>query len=141
MTGMFVEIALVMSATLLGTMISFIVVISPAVFKTLDREYSQKFLRYIFPRLFNFCTLITIFMGSLFILGNFIYGLISSLLIAISFLINTYFLTPRINMQRDLFLAGDAASERLFKNLHFTSVLLYLLNMVLVSSIFILYYI
>ena len=41
---MFVEIGLFLNALLLGAMISFILVTSPTVFKTLDEEHSKKFL-------------------------------------------------------------------------------------------------
>ena len=60
--------------------------------------------------------------------------------VAISFLINTYLLTPRINKMRDLMLEGHTESGRVFKNLHRASVLLYLLNMIFILAIFILYY-
>jgi hypothetical protein len=137
---MYNEIALFLNAILLGTMVSFIVVTSPAVFKTLDKEYSQKFLRYIFPRLFNFCFLISALTILLFALGDFLYGTIVSIVIATSFLFNTYVLTPRINIARDLSLTGDKASEKLFKNLHLTSVVLYLINIFLAVSVFIPFY-
>jgi|TARA_B100000768_G_scaffold77275_1_gene73595 hypothetical protein len=137
---MYNEIALFLNAILLGTMVSFIVVTSPAVFKTLDKEYSQKFLRYIFPRLFNFCFLISALTILLFALGDFLYGTIVSIVIATSFLFNTYVLTPRINIVRDLSLTGDKASEKLFKNLHLTSVVLYLINIFLAVSVFIPFY-
>ena len=137
---MYNEIALFLNAILLGTMVSFIVVTSPAVFKTLDKEYSQKFLRYIFPRLFNFCFLISALTILLFALGDFLYGTIVSIVIATSFLFNTYVLTPRINIVRDLSLTGDKASEKLFKNLHLTSVILYLINIFLAVSVFIPFY-
>ena len=137
---MYNEIALFLNAILLGTMVSFIVVTSPAVFKTLDKEYSQKFLRYIFPRLFNFCFLISALTILLFALGDFLYGTIVSIVVAISFLFNTYVLTPRINITRDLSLTGDKASEKLFKNLHLTSVVLYLINIFLAVSVFIPFY-
>ena len=137
---MYNEIALFLTAILLGTMISFIVVTSPVVFKTLDKEYSQKFLRYIFPRLFNFCFLISALTILLFVLGDFLYGTIVSIVIATSFLFNTYVLTPRINIVRDLSLTGDKASKKLFKNLHLTSVVLYLINIFLAVSVFLHFY-
>tara|TARA_B100001175_G_C19359782_1_gene566528 strand:- start:152 stop:505 length:354 start_codon:yes stop_codon:yes gene_type:complete len=116
-------------------------VTSPTVFKTLNKEYSQKFLRLIFPRLFNFCSLISAFTILLFILGEFLYGTIASGIITASFLFNTYVLTPRINITRDLSLAGDKASEKSFKNLHLASVVLYLINMFLIGSVFISFHI
>ena len=138
---MYTDIGLLLSALLLGTMTSFMVVTSPTVFKTLDDEHSKKFLRSVFPRLFNFCFLISTFMFLSFVLGEFFFGMIFAIAIAISFLINTYFLTPKINTMRDLMLEGHGDSERGFKTLHLASVLLYLLNMILVILIFIVYYI
>ena len=138
---MLIEFGLLINALLLGVMISFIIVTSPTVFKTLDGENSKKFLRYIFPRLFNFCFLISASKCLLFILSNFLYGALLAFGISISFLINTYFLTPRINQMRDLSLEGDKTSENSFKYLHLASVLLYLLNMLLIISIFVIYFI
>ena len=138
---MYIEFALLLNALLLGVMTSFMIVTSPTVFKTLDEENSKKFLRYIFPRLFNFCFLISAFVFLFFALGDFFYGTVVAIGISISFLVNTYLLTPRINMMRDLSLAGDKTSVRSFKYLHMASVLLYLLNMLFVVSVFILYYI
>ena len=138
---MYTDIGLLLSALLLGTMTSFMVVTSPTVFKTLDGENSKKFLRAVFPRLFNFCFLISTLMFLLFALGEFFFGMICAIVIAISFLINTYFLTPKINTMRDLMLEGHRASERGFKTLHLASVLLYLINMMFVILIFIVYYI
>ena len=137
---MFIESGILINALLLGVMISFIVVTSPTVFKTLDKEHSKNFLRFIFPRLFNFCFLISTLMFLLFALAEFSFGMVVGIAISISFLINTYFLTPRINKMRDLMLTGHVESEKQFKKLHFASVFLYLLSMVFIGSIFIVYY-
>mgnify|MGYP001160918754 FL=1 len=138
---MLVEFGLLINALLLGVMISFMIVTSPTVFKTLDGENSKKFLRYIFPRLFNFCFWISAATFLFFLLSNFFYGTVVALGISISFLFNTFFLTPRINKNRDLSMDGDKSSERSFKYLHLASVLLYLLNMLFVVSIFVIYFI
>ena len=137
---MFINSGILLNALLLGVMISFIVVTSPTVFKTLDKEHSKNFLRFIFPRLFNFCFLISTLMFLLFALAEFSFGMVVGIAISISFLINTYFLTPRINKMRDLMLTGHVESEKQFKKLHFASVLLYLLSMVFIVSIFVVYY-
>ena len=137
---MLLESGIMVNALLLGVMISFIVVTSPTVFKTLDEEHSKKFLRFIFPRLFNFCFLIATLMFLFFALAEFSFGMVVAIAISISFLINTYFLTPRINKMRDLMLTGHVGSESQFKKLHFASVLLYLASMISIVSIFVFYY-
>ena len=106
---MYIEFALLLNALLLGVMTSFMIITSPTVFKTLD-EKILKFLRYIFPRLFNFCFLISAFEFLFFALGDFFYGTVVAIGISTSFLVNTYLLTPRINIMRDLSLAGDKTS-------------------------------
>ena len=137
---MFAFIGLLLNAFLMGVMTSFIAVTSPTVFKTLDEEHSKKFLRFIFPRLFNFCFLISTCMFLFFALAEFSFGMVAGIFIAIGFLINTYLLTPRINKMRDLMIIGHSGSEKEFKRLHFASVLLYLLSMVFIIAIFVLYY-
>ena len=137
---MYIEAGILLNALLLGVMVSFIVVTSPTVFKTLDEAHSRSFLRFIFPRLFKFCFLISMLMSLFFVLAEFSFGLIVGSAIAISFLINTYLLTPRINKMRDLMLAGQSEAEEMFKKLHFASVLLYLFSMVFIAFIFVIYY-
>ena len=114
---MVIESGILLNALLLGVMISFIVVTSPTVFKTLDEEHSKNFLRFIFPRLFNFCFLISTLMFLFFALAEFSFGMVVGIGTAISFLINTYFLTPRINKMRDSMLTGHTKSEKYFKKL------------------------
>ena len=137
---MYIEAGILINASLLGVMTSFLVVTSPTVFKTLDGEHSKNFLRFIFPRLFNFCFLISTLMFLFFALAEFSFGMVVGIGIAISFLINTYFLTPRINKMRDLTLTGHAESEKQFKKPHFACVILYVLSMGFIVSIFTVYY-
>ena len=137
---MVIESGILLNALLLGVMISFIVVTSPTVFKTLDEEHSKNFLRFIFPRLFNFCFLISTLMFLFFALAEFSFGMVVGIAISISFLINTYFLNPRINKMRDLMLTGHIGSEKQFKKLHFVSVFLFLASMISIVSIFVFYY-
>ena len=137
---MFGEAGILLNGLLLGVMVSFIVVTSPTVFKTLDEENSRNFLRFIFPRLFIFCFVISTLMSLFFALAGFSFGLLAGLAMAVSFLINTYLLTPKINKMKDLMLAGHSEAKKKFKKLHFESVLLYLINMVLIAFIFVIYY-
>ena len=138
---MYIEIAILMNAFMLGAMTSFIVVTSPTVFKTLNEESAKKFLRFIFPKLFKFCFLVTLLTTIFFFFGNYKYGMVISLFIALSFLLNIYFLTPRINQKRDLSLKGHKTAVVSFKYLHLSSVLLYLLNMIFAICLIIFHYV
>ena len=137
---MYANIGLLLNAFLMGVMTSFMVVTSPTVFKTLDEEYSKKFLRFIFPRLFNFCFLISTAMFLFFALAEFSFGMVAGIVIAVGFLINTYLLTPRINKMRDSMITGHTGAEEKFKILHSVSVLLYLISMIFIVAICVLYY-
>ena len=137
---MYAYIGLLLNAFLMGVMTCFMVVTSPTVFKTLDEEYSKKFLRFIFPRLFNFCFLISTAMFLFFALAEFSFGMVAGIVIAVGFLINTYLLTPRINKTRDLMITGHTGAEKKFKTLHAISVLLYLISMIFIVAIGVLYY-
>ena len=137
---MYANIGLLLNAFLMGVMTSFMVVTSPTVFKTLDEEYSKKFLRFIFPRLFNFCFLISTAMFLFFALAEFSFGMVAGIVMAVGFLINTYLVTPRINKMRDLMITGHTGAEKKFKTLHAISVLLYLISMIFIVAICVLYY-
>ncbi len=137
---MYANIGLLLNAFLMGVMTSFMVVTSPTVFKTLDEEYSKKFLRFIFPRLFNFCFLISTAMFLFFALAEFSFGMVAGIVIAVGFIINTYLLTPHINKMRDLMITGHTGAEKKFKTLHAISVLLYLISMIFIVAICVLYY-
>ena len=137
---MYAYIGLLLNAFLMGVMTSFMVVTSPTVFKTLDEEYSKKFLRFTFPRLFNFCFLISTAMFLFFALAEFSFGMVAGIVMAVGFLINTYLLTTRINEMRDLMITGHTGAEKKFKTLHAISVLLYLISMIFIVAICVLYY-
>ena len=137
---MYANIGLLLNAFLMGVMTSFMVVTSPTVFKTLDEEYSKKFLRFVFPRLFNFCFLISTAMFLFFALAEFSFGMVAGIVIAVGFLMNTYLLTPRMNKMRDLMITGHTGAGKKFKTLHAISVLLYLISMIFIVAICVLYY-
>ena len=121
-------------------MIFFMTVVSPSVFAVLSSNASSKFLRIIFPRMFLFgFTISVLSLIFSFILGN---TLISILLmiVAISFIINRNYLTPKINDFRDKELEGDQKASSSFKYMHLISVLLFVLNFTILLSIIILNY-
>ena len=125
---------------LIGSMIFFMAIVSPSVFATLSTNASSKFLRTIFPRMFLFGFIISIVsLIFTFISGN-VLNSILLIIIAISFIINRNYLTPKINSLRDRELEGDEKASSSFKKMHFSSVLLFMLNFVLLVSIIIINY-
>ena len=125
---------------LIGSMIFFVVIVSPSVFTTLSTNASSKFLRIIFPRMFLFGFIIAIFSLVLSYISGNIFNSILLLVIAISFIINRNYLTPKINSFRDRELEGDQIASSNFKYMHLLSVLLFILNFVILLGIIILNY-
>ena len=127
-------------AILLGSMIFFMAVVSPSVFATLSSNASSKFLRTIFPRMFLFGFIIAVLsLIFSFISGN-ILNCILLIIVAVSFIINRNYLTPKINDFRDKELEGDQKASSSFKYMHLLSVLLFILNFIILVSIVIINY-
>ena len=74
-----------------------------------------------------------------FISGN-ILNCILLIIVAISFIINRNYLTPKINDFRDKELEGDKKASSSFKYMHLLSVLLFILNFIILLGIIILNY-
>ena len=124
-------------AVLTGSMIFFMAVVSPSVFTTLSTNASSKFLRTIFPRMFLFGFIIAILSLILSYFSGNILNSILLVIVAVSFIINRNYLTPKINNFRDKELEGDKKASSSFKYMHLLSVLLFVLNFVILIGILI----
>jgi len=124
-------------AVLIGSMIFFMAVVSPSVFATLSTNASSKLLRTIFPRMFLFGFIIAILSLVLCYISSNILNSILLIIVAMSFIINRNYLTPKINDFRDKELEGDKKASSSFKYMHLLSVLLFVLNFVILIGILI----
>ena len=122
-------------AVLTGSMIFFMAVVSPSVFATLSTNASSKFLRTIFPRMFLFGFIISVLSLILSYISGNILNSVLLVVVAISFIINRNYLTPKINDFRDKELEGDKKASSSFKNMHLLSVLLFVLNFIILIGI------
>ena len=120
---------------LIGSMIFFMAVVSPSVFVTLSTNASSKFLRTIFPRMFLFGFIIAIFSLVLCYISGNILNSILLIIVAISFIINRNYLTPKINDFKDKELEGDKKASSSFKYMHLLSVLLFVFNFIILIGI------
>ena len=127
-------------AVLIGSMTFFMAIVSPSVFATLSTNASSKFLRTIFPRMFLFGFIITFLSLILSYISGNILNSILLIVVAVSFIINRNYLTPKINNFRDKELEGDKKASSNFKYLHLLSVLLFVLNFIILVSIVIINY-
>ena len=127
-------------AVLIGSMVFFMAVVSPSDFTTLSTNASSKFLRTVFPRMFLFGFIISLLSLILsYISGNNLNSILL-VVVAVSFIINRNYLTPKINNFRDKELEGDEKASSNFKYMHLLSVLLFLLNFIILVSIVIINY-
>ena len=122
-------------AVLIGSMTFFMAVVSPSVFATLSTNASSKFLRTIFPRMFLFGFIIAILSLVLCYISGNILNSILLIIVAMSFIINRNYLTPKINDFRDKELEGDKKASSSFKYMHLLSVLLFVLNFIILIGI------
>ena len=122
---------------LFSYMVFFSICVAPVINTTLNRENSSKLLRKIFPRNFIFGIIISFFT----IIVSIYYASFISLLIAsiilLFFVINLFILVPKINKEADKTKNLKSFTKN-FKKLHFLSVILFILQMLL-CLIFIIY--
>jgi hypothetical protein len=119
------------SSALFGVMISFMILVTPIVFKVLDSKNAQSFLRTFFPRLFNLGLIVS---GVLIILSfqeTIIFYKITSISIFFGFMINQFIITPKINKYRDLELNNTKGAKKVFAILHFISVFIFIIQLIL----------
>ncbi len=113
---------------LIGYMIFFTFCIAPIINSTLDRENASKLLRKVFPKNFLFGLVLSM----LAILASFLLKQDKSLIIAFFltclFLVNLYYIMPKINAISDKDKKKKQYSSS-FKKFHLFSVILYLLKM------------
>ena len=111
------QVAIHLTAAILGIMIFFSFVVAPITFTVLDEENSRKFIRKIFPYYYNVNLTLSIFITSIyFFQKNITINFYLILFVTILFFISCYVLMPLINKYKDNNL------DKKFKYLHFTSV-------------------
>tara|TARA_B100000768_G_scaffold158973_1_gene157792 strand:- start:749 stop:1156 length:408 start_codon:yes stop_codon:yes gene_type:complete len=125
-----------LSAMLFGSMVSFMILVSPVVFSVLSSYDAKNFLRKFFPRLFTFGLAIS----GLLILFSFkevnILSQFLSVIIFLGFLLNLLIITPRINKYRDLELKNIKSAKKIFNALHFLSVCIFIIQLLLCLVLF-----
>jgi len=123
------------ASSLFGIMISFMILVSPVVFKVLTKESSQAFLRTFFPRLFILGIIISGALVALTFQELNILPKILSILIFLGFLLNLLVITPNVNKYRDLELQGNNRAKKIFSILHFLSVCVFISQLILLLLI------
>ena len=127
--------AVYLSVALLSIMIFYSFGIAINVHRTLDKENAGKLLRKLFPIYFLWGLFISILAEIIFLLNAKQEQAFIMALIAIGYLYSRQILVPKINKSRDLANEGDEKSKKDFNSLHFQSVTINLIQMLLLIII------
>ena len=120
---------------LLAIMIFYSFGIAINVHRTLDKENAGKLLRKLFPIYFLWGIIISIIAEILYLFqGQQIQSFIMAIVV-IGYLYSRQILVPKLNANRDLANEGDKKSKKIFSSLHFQSVTINLIQMVLLAII------
>ena len=114
---------------LLGGLIFFSALVSPNVFTSLDEKNARVFLRGIFPKLYLYSGVLSLFISlNLFFINNFLSFIF--FIITLGYLYSRQYLMIRINK------ASDQKNQKEFKKLHRFSVLIFITQILLMIVIF-----
>ena len=128
---MLLDVISYLNSILLGSMLFFVIIVSPTVFTSLSSDQASKFLRIIFPRLFLFGLILSLFTALGYYISNLYIEMILALVSSILFFLNRNVLTPIINFHRDKEIEGDIKSKKYFKFFHLLSVLFFVMSFII----------
>ena len=122
---------------LLSIMIFYSFGIAFNVHKTLDKENAGKLLRKLFPLYFLWGIVISIIAEIMFLYEGLSLKALFMAIVAIGFLYSRQVLVPQLNKNRDLASNGNPDAKKTFSSLHFRSVSINIIQMVLLILILI----
>jgi hypothetical protein len=120
-----------LAATLFGSMISFMILISPIVFTVLTANDAKNFLRKFFPRLFIFGMILSSLLLVFTLRELDLFNQKLSIIIFLGFFINLFFITPKVNKYRDLEMSNVKNAKKIFSILHSVSVCIFVIQLIL----------
>lgn len=123
---MLTQISDLITAANVGIMLFFSVAVAPTIFMVLPPEWSAAYVRKFFPKYFLFLGITSAIAAAL---HNLPLVQISLGLCAVVFFFSVFWLTPRINLAR------DSKQMKKFNRLHYTSVALNLVQLVVMVGI------
>ena len=130
-----ISIAVIFHAAIIGFMVFFSAVVAQSVFKTLSQKAAGAFLRVLFPRMFIFGLILSLMASSVAAYDGILEMALLSIFISTGFVLNAFVVTPIINKQRDAMLEGDENAGKKFKQFHFVSVAIFLVQLITSSYI------
>ncbi len=129
------NVADILTAGLLSIMLFFSFSVARNIHRTLDKENAGSLLRVLFPKYFLWSALISFLCLILYIVEGQDIQLIAMSFVFLGSVFSKYYLVPRINKNRDLVMEGSTPSGKSFSSLHFASVLINVIQMILLILI------
>ena len=120
---------------IISFMVFFSLVVAPAVFKTLSQKAAGAFLRVLFPRMFIFGLILSLFASAAAAYEGAKVLALLSIMISTGFALNAYVVTPIINKYRDRMMDEDSIAEEKFRKFHFLSVSIFLAQLITCSYV------
>ena len=132
-----ISTTLFLIAMLFGSMTFFAAIVTPAAFKSLDKEHTGRYLQTLFPRYYSWGLIIAITAA---LSAKLIAWSITLLMavIAVGFLSGRRWLLPRIEQCRQAAQAGDQVAQHRFRRLHAISVAIHMAQTILLIVAFVL---
>ena len=126
------KLSVYMTSVIFGIMLFFSFVVAPVTFTALNEENARRFIRKIFPYYYNVNLAISLFVLIFFVfLKIFSLDFYLILSVAVLFAVSNFILMPMINKYR------DENQDKKFKQLHFISVLINFVQMILLLIVLI----
>jgi len=130
-----ISTVVIFHAAIIGFMVFFSAVVAQSVFKTLSQKAAGAFLRVLFPRMFIFGFILSLMASAVAAYDGDAQMALLSFFVSTGFVVNAFVVTPIINKQRDAMLEGDDAASKKFKQFHFVSVAIFLVQLITSSYI------
>ena len=130
-----ISTVVIFHAAIIGFMVFFSAVVAQSVFKTLSQKAAGAFLRVLFPRMFIFGLILSLMASAAAAYDGVATMALLSILVSAGFVVNAFVVTPIINKQRDAMLGGDDKAGKKFKQFHFVSVAIFLVQFITSSYI------
>ena len=105
------------------------------VHKTLDKENAGKLLRKLFPLYFLWGIVISILAEIILLYQGLSLKALFMAIVAIGFLYSRQVLVPLLNKNRDMANEGNSEAKKIFGSLHFRSVSINIIQMILLIAI------
>ena len=114
---------------LMGSLIFFSAIVAPNTFINLDEKNARKFIRTLFPKIYTYAAIISLLIAVLLLFDKVFYSFIF-FIISLGYFYSKFFLMKKIND------ASDLKDERKFKLLNRFSVIIFVLQLIIMGSVY-----